>query len=183
MDLLHRNNWNETKCMAELYRLREGIEEDRHTKNVPIDPVTESPARPNKVKKTKTSQEPIRQSPRRKSMSRGALYAANSSNGRARPRVSSSSPETEDGDTPRPSGIILGDEDRHASKRQKLTSSKTSMFSREQTNTADIDYDAKFQVIDDREVRKAMQREKVEESDEEGKEKRHVAQIAEHTKK
>lgn len=191
MEMLQRHNWDETKCMAELYRLREGIEEDKQTKNEPIDPVTESPARNmspgGHLRKKKIPQQPNRSSPRRKLMSKGALSAIESSNGRngrVRPRVSSSSPEPDD-DTPEPNGIMLGDadEDFYAHKRRKVhNSSKTSAFSRDETHDS-FDYDAKFAVIDRREVKKALQKEKVEDSDDEAKEERHIAQIASDTKK
>lgn len=187
MEMLPRNKWDETKCMAELYRLREGIEEDKHTKNKPIDPVTESPARNmspgGHVRTEKIPQQPTRSSSRRKLMSKGALSAIGSSNGRARPRVSSSSPEMEN-DTPKPNGVMLGDEDHlYARKRRKIDdSSKTSMFSLDKTIDS-FDYDAKFAAIDRRGVKRAIQKEKVEESDEEENEKRHIAQIASDTKK
>lgn len=177
--MLKRNDWDEKKCTAELYRLREGIgvdaDADAVVKNTPIDPMTQSPARPDKMRSKKLKEEaPTRQSSRRKLMSRGALSEA----GRSRPRVGSSSPDMGD-------EVSLGEVDdeleRRASKRQRPNSSKTSL-SRDQSNDS-FDYDAKFQVIDSREVRKALKEEKFEESDEEEKQERHVAMIAQDTKK
>ena len=100
--------------MAELYRLREGIEEDKQTRNMPIDPATESPALASPGGHVrKISQQPTRSSPRPKLMSQGALSGkggTNSRNGRAGPRVSLSGPKRDDDSTPHPD-ITLGDED------------------------------------------------------------------------
>lgn len=175
--MLKRNDWDEKKSMAEIYRLREGIsvDADAAVKNTPIDPMTQSSARPNKMRSRKLQEEaPTRQSPRRKLMSRGALSEA----GRSRPRIGSSSPEMDD-------EVSLGEVDdeleRRASKRQKLSPWKTRL-SRDQSNDS-FDYDAKFQVIADRKARKALKEEKIEESDEEEKEERRVAMITQGTKK
>lgn len=175
--MLKRNNWDEKKCLAEIYRLREGIgvDADAAVKNTSIDPMAQSSARPAKMRSKKLKGEaPTRQSPRGRGMSRGA----SSETGRRRPRINSSSPEMDD-------EVRLGEVDeellRRASKRQKLNSSKSAL-SRDQRHDF-FDYDAKFQVIDDREVRKALKEEKVEEIDEEEKEERRVAMIAQHTKK
>lgn len=166
--------------MSELYRLREGIDVDADAavKNTPIDSLTQSPARPDKVRSKKLEREqPTRQSPRRKLMSRGALSEAR----RSYPRVSSTSPEMDDAVS---TEEIDDQSERRASKRQKLNSSKTSL-PKDQSNDS-FDYDAKSQVIDDREIRKALKEEKLEESDEEQKEEkeeRRVAMIVQDIKK
>lgn len=163
--------------MAELYRLREGVgvDADAALKNTPIDPMTQFPARPDKMRSKKLKGEaPTRQSPRCKLMFRGALSEA----GRSRPSVGSSSPAMDDEVS---LGKVSDELERRASKRQKLNSSKTSL-SRDQSNES-FDYDAKFQVIDDRKVKKALKEEQIEESGEEEKEERRVAMIAQDTKK
>lgn len=159
--------------MAELYRLPEGIGVDAAVKNTLIDPMTQSSARPNKTRSKMLKEvAPTRQSPRRKLISRTALSEA----GKSRPRDGSSSPEMDD-----KVNLVEADElERRASKRHKLNSSKTSL-SGDQSNTS-FDYDAKYQVIDDRGIRKALKDEKIEENDEEEKEERRVAMIAHDTK-
>lgn len=174
--MLKRNDWEEKKCMAELYRLREGIgvDVDAAVKNAPIDPITQSPARPDKMRLKKLKGEvPTRGSPRRQLLSSGAISDA----GRSKPRVGPSLPEMDE----EVNREEVEDElERKSSKRQKLDSSKMRL-SVDQSNDS-FDYDAKFQVIDNREMRKALKEVTNEESEEE-KEKRRVAMIARHTKK
>ena len=170
--MLKRNVWDEKKCMAELYRLPEGIGVDAAVKNTLIAPMTQSSGRPDKMRSKMLKEGALtRQSPRRKLMSRTALSEA----GRSRPRDGSSSPEMDD-----KVNLVEPDElERRASKRHKLNSSKTSL-SGDHSNTS-FDYDAKYQVIDDRGIRQALKEGNIEENDEE-KEERRVAMVAHDTK-
>lgn len=163
--------------MTELNHSREGIDlgADVVVKNTPIDSLTQSPALPDKARSKKLKgEQPTFQFPRRKLMSRGALSEAP----RSRPRVSSTSPEI-DGAV-RLEEISDGLKTR-ASKRQKLNSSRTGL-PRDQ-NSDSSDYDAKLHIIDDREARRALKEEKIQENDEDEKEERRVAMIAQDTKK